>query len=104
MRPKLRKFIQTTIKKHLTKNDVIQDVIDELEKLKRTHSWKHQVDRDLLLTLKRKLQLIEIQPNDIVAALGVSSPKKQKQYLITGPSAPGGGHRGALQDLKSMLR
>ena len=104
MRPKLRQFIRTTIKKHLNKNDIIQYVIDELEKLKLTHNWKIIVDENLLLSLKRKLTLIKIKSPDIDAALQTKHPKKQKQYLITGPSSPTAPGLGALQDLKAMLK
>jgi len=104
MRQKLRQFIRTTITKHLNKNDIIQYVIDDLEKLKLTHNWKTVVDENLLLSLKRKLTLIKIKPLDIEAALQTSNPKKQKQYLITGPSASVNGGRGALQVLKAMLK
>ena len=46
------------------------------------------------------LSKVGIEPVDIIAT--IKDPRKATQYLITGPSAPGGGGKGALQDLKDI--
>jgi len=76
-----------------------QAVIEVVNKLK---NIKHfPVDSDELEEMSKKLKEVGIKPVDIDAA--IYDPKKQQQYLITGPSAPGGGGNGALKDLMKML-
>ncbi len=76
-----------------------QAIIEVVNKLK---SFKQfPVDPEELEELSKKLKEVGIKPVDIDAA--IYDPKKQKQYLITGPSAPGGGGNGALKDLMKML-
>ncbi len=61
-------------------------------------------DKDLQI-LANNLQSVGIKPVDILASIGKQSdPNLQKQYLITGPSAPGGGGHGALNDLVNLFR
>jgi hypothetical protein len=78
------------------KKQVIIEVINKLKSFK-----QFPVDAEELEELSKKLKNIGIKPVDIDAA--IYDPKKQKQYLITGPSAPGGGGSGALKDLIKML-
>jgi hypothetical protein len=78
------------------KKQVIIEVINKLKSFK-----QFPIVTDDLEELSKKLKNIGIKPVDIDAA--IYDPKKQKQYLITGPSAPGGGGSGALKDLMKML-
>lgn len=78
------------------KRRVIQEVINILESLE-----FFPVANDTLEDIISKLEAINIRPVDVKAAL--YDPKKHKQYLIDGPSAPGGGGQGALKDLRRML-
>jgi len=84
----------------LTKKQVVEFVISMLEKLQEKNRWpvKSSILEDFVTVLRQ----IGINPVDFDAA--IKNPEKQKQYLITGPSAPGGGGNGALNDLKKMLK
>ena len=63
------------------------------------------IDDTTLDNLARRLQSVGIKPVDILASKGkMNDPNTQKQYLITGPSAPGGGNNGALNDLKNIIK
>lgn len=80
------------------KKKVISIVISELEKID-----DFPVNKDKLQSLSKNLNKVGIKPIDIEAAIETDDADKQKQYLIEGPSAPGGGGNGALKDLKNML-
>lgn len=83
------------------KESVIQDVIRDLQDLKVTHDWNTPVNDDLIQAMADTLEGVGIEPTDMYAAIGANS-RKQKQYLITGPSSWKGGN-GALNDLKAIL-
>ncbi|MFV2016219.1 MAG: hypothetical protein ACC656_12370 [Candidatus Heimdallarchaeota archaeon] len=78
------------------KNTVISEVIAQLKTID-----KFPVNPNMLQDISIKLKNIDIRPIDIDAA--INQPRKQQQYLITGPSAPGGGGQGALKDLEKLL-
>lgn len=79
------------------KRQVILEVIDELQ-----HVSEFPVSPEILKKLSIKLRNIGMRPTDIDGA--IYDVKKQKQYLIDGPSAPGGGGQGALKDLQRILQ
>lgn len=76
---------------------VIVEVIDELK-----HISEFPVNSEILRKLSMKLKQIGMRPTDIDAS--IYDIKKQKQYLVDGPSAPGGGGQGALKDLQRILQ
>jgi len=78
------------------KKKVIEEVIQELQNI-----TEFPVSEDFLQQLANKLTNVGIKPVDIKAAIYDS--KKQKQYLIDGPSSPNGGLNGTLKDLQKML-
>lgn len=80
------------------RNEVINYVISKLEGIS-----NFPVDKSLLKELIEKLNSVKIKPVDIIAAYKTDDSKLQKQYLIDGPSAPGGGGHGALKDLKNII-
>ena len=86
------------------RNAVIDDCIKFLEKLNKegipADSAKLEKMLEQLQKMANKLFSVGIEPTDIVAT--IKNPRMAKQYLITGPSAPGGGGKGALQDLKDI--
>jgi hypothetical protein len=55
---------------------------------------------DQLQKMADSLFSVGIEPVDIIAT--IKNPQRAGQYLIKGPSAPGGGGKGALQDLKDI--
>ena len=58
---------------------------------------------DFIKTLKsiaKALNDVNIEPVDIIAS--IEDPSMAQQYLIRGPSAPGGGGKGALKDLQDI--
>lgn len=79
------------------RQEAIRYVVSKLENL------DFPADKNLLKDLIGKLNSVNIKPVDIIAAYKTDDSKLQKQYLIDGPSAPGGGGHGALKDLKNML-
>jgi len=83
------------------KNDIVQKVIFDLERLAQNNQWP--VNPSVLQDISDRLRNVGIQPVDIDAAIGTTDPDLQKRYLITGPSAPGGGGHGALNDLQKMI-
>lgn len=83
------------------KESVIQDVIRDLEDLKVNHNWNTKLDDDLIRAMADTLEGIGVEPTDMYAAIGADA-RRQKQYLITGPSSWKGGN-GALNDLKAIL-
>lgn len=83
------------------KEQVIQDVINDLEDLKTQHNWTKPVNNDLIRAMASTLREIGVEPTDLDASIGVS-PEEQEQYMITGPSSWKGGN-GALNDLKAIL-
>lgn len=94
----VKKIIQEVIEDQ-NKKKQIEDVIIQLSGL------KFPVDDKTLQVMADKLQSVGIKPVDIIASQGkMNDSNIQKQYLITGPSAPGGGGNGALNDLKNMLK
>ncbi len=95
---KLKKMIQEVVEDQ-SKKQLINDVIIQLSGL------SFPVDDKTLQGMADKLHSVGINPVDIVASKGkMNDPNTQKEYLITGPSAPGGGGHGALNDLKNMLK
>jgi hypothetical protein len=94
----LSKIIQEVVATQ-NKQQVIQGVIETLNRL------TFPVDDKTLQDLTNRLQSIGIKPVDILASMGKQhDPNIQKQYLLTGPSAPGGGGHGALNDLSNIIR
>jgi hypothetical protein len=83
------------------REQVIQDVINDLEDLKTQHDWDTAVNDDLIRAMADTLREIGIEPTDLDASVG-ASPDKQEQYMIYGPSSWKGGN-GALNDLKAIL-
>lgn len=83
------------------REQVIQDVINDLEDLKTQHNWDTPVNDDLIRAMADTLREIGIEPTDLDASVG-ASPDKQEQYMIFGPSSWKGGN-GALNDLKAIL-
>ena len=82
------------------RNLAIKNAVNLLKRLAIEDKWP--VSNKVLGNLSSKLKNAGIRPVDIEAA--IANPNKQRQYLITGPSAPGGGGNGALKDLTSMLK
>lgn len=82
------------------KNVAVQNAVNILKRLAVEDRWP--VKPAILQNLVFRLKNVDIEPVDVEAA--ITEPEKQKQYLITGPSAPGGGGNGALKDLTSMLK
>ena len=86
------------------KNTVINKCIEFLEKINKngipTDSNKLDMVLAQLKKFSKELLNVGIEPTDIEATL--KNPRMMKQYLITGPSAPGGGGKGALRDLKDI--
>ena len=94
----LKKIIQEVIADQ-NKEQQIKNAIATLNKL------TFPVDDRTLQNLATNLQNVGIKPVDILAAMGKQyDPNIQKQYLVTGPSAPGGGGHGALNDLTNIVR
>lgn len=91
---KFKLFLET----YDDKSEIIKYVISKLEEIP-----NYPVDKKLLKALIYKLNKINIKPVDIIAAYNTNDSNLQKQYLIDGPSAPGGGGHGALKDLKNMI-
>lgn len=85
----------------VNREQVIQDVINDLEDLKTQYNWTKPVNNDLIRAMADTLREIGIEPTDLDASID-ASPEKQEQYMITGPSAWEGGN-GALNDLKAIL-
>ena len=86
------------------KDKVIDTCINFLQKLNKTGIPIEVEDMDKLLDQLKKmadsLSSVGIEPVDIIAT--IKAPHMAAQYLIKGPSAPGGGGKGALQDLKDI--
>ncbi len=86
------------------KDKVIDSCIDFLEKLNKKGIPFDTEEMDKLLgqlqKMSDKLFSVGIEPVDIEAT--IKNPRMAYQYLIKGPSAPGGGGEGALQDLKDI--
>ncbi len=86
------------------KDKVIDSCIDFLEKLNKKGIPFDTEEMDKLLgqlqKMSDKLFSVGIEPVDIEAT--IKNPRMAYQYLIKGPSAPGGGGKGALQDLKDI--
>jgi hypothetical protein len=86
------------------KDKVIDSCIDFLEKLNKKGIPFDTEEMDKLLgqlqKMSNKLFSVGIEPVDIEAT--IKNPRMAYQYLIKGPSAPGGGGKGALQDLKDI--
>lgn len=94
---KLQQIIQEVIASQ-NKEQIIQNAISILSHI------TFPVNDDVLQKLSSDLQSVGIKPVDILASIGKQyDPNIQKQYLITGPSAPKGGGHGALQDLKNII-
>ena len=55
---------------------------------------------DTLKKIAKALEEVGIEPVDVYAT--IQNPKMAQQYLIRGPSAPGGGGKGALKDLQDI--
>jgi len=88
--------------KDFRKEETVKDIIDELEKLKIHHNFDLPIRTDFLEYLANELQQVNIEPEDILASIGVPA-EKQEEYLLY-KSAPGCGMgKGALGDLKSIL-
>ena len=86
------------------KNNIVNKAISFLEKLQKNGVPTEPGKQDILLAKVKQvadeLFSVGIEPIDFQAAL--KNPQQMWQYLITGPSAPGGGGKGALEDLKSI--
>lgn len=86
------------------KNKVIDAAIEYLEQLKKfgipTEGEKKEGVFNRLKKIADSLFKVGIEPTDIIAS--IRDPRRANQYLITGPSAPGGGGKGALLDLKDI--
>ena len=86
------------------RDTVIDNCIRFLEKLNKegipADSAKFEKLLGQLQKMADSLFSVDIEPTDIIAT--IKNPRMAKQYLITGPSAPGGGGKGALQDLKDI--
>lgn len=86
------------------KNNIVNKAISFLEKLQKNGVPAEPGKQDILLAKVKQvadeLFSVGIEPIDFQATL--KNPHKIWQYLITGPSAPGGGGKGALEDLKSI--
>ena len=83
------------------RDKAIDASINFLEKLKKTGIPVEQEKIEQLLSQLQKMAdslfNVGIEPVDIIAT--IKNPRMAERYLITGPSAPGGGGRGALKDL-----
>ncbi len=86
------------------RDKVINTCINFLEKLNKNGIPINGEEMDKMLSQLQKmadsLSLVGIEPVDIIAT--IKAPHMAGQYLIKGPSAPGGGGKGALQDLKDI--
>lgn len=86
------------------KDKVIDASINFLERLYKNGIPVDPKEMEKLLSQLQKMAdslfSVGIEPVDITAT--IKNPRMAKQYLITGPSAPGGGGRGALKDLKDI--
>jgi hypothetical protein len=107
--PKWQIFI---IMKYDKLKAIIQEVVADQNKAQQINNaiavlnkLTFPVDDITLDKLATNLQSVGIKPVDILAAKGKQfDSNTQKQYLVTGPSAPGGGGHGALQDLTNMVK
>jgi hypothetical protein len=89
--------------KDFRKKETVDSVIDDLEHLKMHHNFSKMVSKDYLYLLANQLEEVGIEPEDIYASID-SSPDKQEEYLLY-KSAPGCGMgKGALGDLKNILK
>lgn len=79
-----------------TKRNIIIEVIDELNSI-----TEFPINTELLKRWSTKLKSVGLRPADIDAA--IYDTKKHQQYLVDGPSAPGGGGNGALKDLQRLV-
>ncbi len=86
------------------RDKTIDASINFLEKLKKTGIPVEQEKVEQLISQLEKMAdslfNVGIEPVDIIAT--IKNPRMAERYLITGPSAPGGGGRGALKDLKDI--
>lgn len=86
------------------RDKVIDTAINFLEQLKKNGMPLGEEQLSKLLSQLEKmansLSKVGIEPVDITAT--IANPRMAYQYLIKGPSAPGGGGKGALQDLKDI--
>lgn len=84
--------------------ETIEDMISELECLKKYHNFHlRPVSTDFLRWMAETLQEVGIEPDDILASID-QPPEVQEQYLLF-KSAPGHGMgHGALGDLKILLQ
>lgn len=88
---KQRDSVIDKVVNYLTKfidNDFPADGPDSEEFIKTLHK------------IAKALEDVGIEPVDIYAT--IEDPRMAQQYLIRGPSAPGGGGKGALKDLKDI--
>ena len=88
-----------------TKKDAaVNKAIAFLEKLQKSGVPTEPDKLDMLLAkvkqISDELFSVGIEPIDLEAT--IKNPNRLWQYLITGPSAPGGGGKGALEDLKNI--
>lgn len=86
------------------RDKVIDTSINFLEKLNKTGIPVEEEKLEQLISQLEKMAKslfdVGIEPVDIIAT--IKNPRMAEQYLIKGPSAPGGGGKGALQDLKDI--
>jgi hypothetical protein len=86
------------------RDKTIDNAISFLEKLNKAGIPVGSEEMEALLGKLQKIAdslfKVGIEPVDFIAT--IKNPRMAKQYLITGPSAPGGGGKGALQDLKDI--
>ena len=87
-----------------TQTAAISAVIKKLEELDKSNLQKGKViDESDLKALSEELKKHDIRPVDIDASIGKDAAE-QRRYLITGPSAPGGSGKGALNALMAMIK
>jgi len=90
--------------KDFRKQETIEGVIADLENLKQHHNFsKGPVSNDFLRMIADELTHVGIEPDDIYASIDAPA-EHQEEYLLY-KSAPGGGMgKGALGDLKNILK
>jgi len=97
-------YVSYEAKKKKVKASVVNKAIKYLLKFvdKEMPNQGEDLDKFLkdLKTMADDLAKAGVEPVDIIAT--IKQPNMAKQYLIRGPSAPGGGGKGALQDLMDL--
>jgi len=89
---------------NILKKVTVQEIIQDLEILKQEHNFNIKpVPNELLRKYANLLKNVGIQPDDIYASIDAPA-EKQEEYLLY-KSKPGGGMgKGALGDLKEILK